>query len=228
MTMASSGNPRSEPDAVFPALADAVAGFAPSAGGKAEGILLALPDRWFKMGFAYPKGARGAVRMGEYARWKLRADWNLDEERVIHDWQMIGGRRKETPAMLLIAAERAVVDAADRVGEAAGLPVVMCVPRAVAAWNRFAPVLPGSGPASALLRDGSSFTFFGTDRGRLDYLRSRRCDTPGEREAEEEETLSHFLESAGDGGGAAPVEWGGGRAVLEGLLAHPLVSGVFA
>ncbi len=226
---ASGGEPGSDPFAALTALAEAVAGFAPSSGGKPEGVLLALPDPWFKIGLAYPKGARGAVRMGEYARWKLQADWNLDGERFVHDWQAVGGRRGDAASILLVAVERAMVDAADRVGEAAGAPVLLCVPRAVAAWNRAASVLPGDGPAAALLRDGNAFTFFGTDGGRLRYLRSRRCDTPREREAEEGETLSHFRETVGEEGATvSPAEWGGGAAVLEGLLAHPLVSGIFS
>ena len=224
------GDSLSESAAAAPALADAVAAHAASSGGKAEGVLLALPDRWFKIGLVSPKeAAREKVRMGEYARWKLQVDWNLREEGIYHDWQAVRGPRGESPALLLVAVERAVVDVMTSVGEAVGAPVMMCVPRAVAAWNRAASSLRGRDPSAALLRDGDSFTFFGADRGRLRYLRSRRSDTPRDREAEEGETHRHFREILGREAAELPLEeWGGGAAVLEGLLSHPLLSGAFA
>ncbi len=219
--------PGSDAGAVAPALAEAVAAWAPKAGGRPEGVLLALPDRWFKIGLATPKAARGNVRTGEYVRWKLQADWNLETERIRHDWQEVRGRWGQPLSLLLVAAERAVVDAMVPVGAAAGAPVVMCVPRAVAAWNRMASGLRGD--AAALLRDGDSFTFFGARRGTLAYIRSRSCESGSEREGEEAETLAHFREALGAGAPATRMaEWGGGAPVLEGLLLHPLVSGVFA
>jgi hypothetical protein len=167
--------------------------------------------------------------MGEYARWKLQVDWNLREEEIYHDWQAVRCPRGEPPALLLVAAERPVIDVMTSVGEAVGAPVLMCVPRAVAAWNRAASSLRGRDPSAALLRDGDSFTFFGVERGRLRYLRSRRSDTPRDREAEEGETYHHFRETLGREAAEPPLEeWGGGAAVLEGLLSHPLLSGAFA
>lgn len=225
----SRGDSLSESSAAAPALAGAVAALAASVGARAEGVLLALPDRWFKIGLVSPKAGREKVRMGEYARWKLQVDWNLREEGIYHDWQAVGGPRGEAPSILLVATERQVIDVMTSVGEAVGAPVMMCVPRAVAAWNRAASSLRGPGPTAALLRDGDSFTFFGADRGRLRYLRSRRSDIPSDREAEEGETFRHFRETLGKEAAELPLqEWGGGAAVLEGLLSHPLLSGAFA
>ncbi len=224
----STGDSRSEAAAVAPAVREALAACAASRGGRPDGVLFALPDRWFKIGLASPKAPRGKIRLGEYARWKLQTDWNLEEERIYFDWQDIGGRR-DAPTLLLVAAERDVVDAVMSAGEAVGSPVAMCVPRGIALWNRLARSVSRDGPAAVLARDGNSFTFFGLERGRLRYLRSRRCVDGSERQAEEEETLSHFRETVGGEGRNIPLtEWERGPAVLDGLLSHPWITGVFA
>jgi hypothetical protein len=211
-----------------PALVEGVRAFAARQAAPADGLLVALPDSWFRIGLLQPKVTPSAARLDEYARWKVRTDWNLEEADTLFDWQAASPRFSRNVSLLLVAGGRATLEAVAASGEAAGLPVSLVVPRCIAAWNGWG--RGGRGIRTLVLRDGDAFTFFGALPGRLAYFRSRACEGPGECADEIAETVAHFHPKRGAAGDAVPTVWTDEQSsgVMAGLLRHPLVSGWFA
>jgi hypothetical protein len=212
-----------------PQAAEQVRSFAGRVGGSPAGLLVALPDSWFRIGLLQPKVAPSAARLDEYARWKVRTDWNLDEDDTLFDWQAASPRFSRNVSLLLVAGSRPLLETVAAVGSPAGLPVSLIVPRCIAAWNGWG--RGGRGAARTLvLRDGDGFTFFGALPGRLAYFRSRVCEGAIECADEIAETVGHFHPKPGPAGEPEQTVWTESNSpdVMSGLLRHPLVSGWFA
>lgn len=226
------GNGRVDPlrlwEARRPALVDGLLAFAGRQPAPADGLLVALPDSWFRIGLLQPKVAPSAARIDEYARWKVRTDWNLEEADTLFDWQVASPRFSRNVSLLLVAGSKPMLEAVAAAGESAGLPVALVVPRCIAAWNGWG--RGGHGIRTLVLRDGDSFTFFGALPGRLAYFRSRVCEGAKECTDEIAETVAHFHPKRGAAGDPVPAVWTEERSVdvMSGLLRHPLLSGWFS
>jgi hypothetical protein len=209
-------------------LAEGIRSFAERQRAKADGLLVSLPDSWFRIGLLQPKVSPSTARLDEYARWKVRTDWNLDADDTLFDWQAASPRFSRNVSLLLVAGSRPLLEAVAAIGEPAGLPVMLVVPRCIAAWNGWG--RGGRGIRTLVLRDGDAFTFFGTLPGRLAYFRSRVCEGPRECADEIAETVAHFHPRRGSAGEPAQTVWTHAQSpdVMAGLLKHPLVSGLFA
>jgi len=195
-----------------------------------EGVLLALPDGWFRIALATPGGKGANRRMSEYARWKVLSDWGIPEEEALYDWQRVSPLWERGKRILIVAAERRSIAPLAVDGTIAGLPVALVLPRSLAAWNGSLATASGNGLRGSVLEDAAAFTFFGTDGGGLRYFRSRACSDPEERDAEIAETARHFAETTGEVPEAVAIDVREAEpgAALRGLLRHPLVSGIFA
>ena len=221
---------RQEPERIAGAVEEAVSRGGGPGAGSPEGVLLALPDGWFRVALATPEGKGAHRRVAEYARWKVLSDWGISEEDALYDWQRVSPLWERKKRILIVAAERQAVLRLTVDGAIAGLPVALVLPRSLAAWNGSSAFAPGNGLRGSVLEDAGAFTFFGTDGGGLRYVRSRACSDLEERDAEIAETARHFEETLGAPAGAVAIEVreAESRAAFRGLLRHPLVSGVFA
>jgi hypothetical protein len=195
-----------------------------------EGVLLALPDGWFRIALVTPEGRGAHRRVSEYTRWKVLSDWGIPEEDVLYDWQRVSPPWERRKRILIVAAERQTVGRLTVDGTIADLPVALVLPRSLAAWNGSPASASGNGLRGLVLEDAGAFTFFGTAGGGLRYVRSRACSDLGERDAEIAETARHFAETRGAPTDAVAIEVREAEAgtAFRGLLRHPLVSGVFA
>lgn len=198
--------------------------------GAPEGILLALPDGWFRVALATPEGKGAHRRVAEYARWKVLSDWGIPEEEALYDWQRVSPPWERGKRILIVATERQAVARLAVDGTIAGIPVALVLPRSLAAWNGSPAVGSGNGLKGLVLEDAGAFTFFGTAGGGLRYFRSRACSDVEERDAEIAETARHFAETLGAPAGAVAIEVREAEtgAAFRGLLRHPLVGGIFA
>jgi len=195
-----------------------------------EGVLLALPDGWFRIALVTPEGRGANRRVSEYTRWKVLSDWGIPEEDALYDWQRVSRPWERQKRILIAATERQAVGRLTVDGTIAGLPVALVLPRSLAAWNGSPAFASGNGLRGLVLQDAGAFTFFGTAAGGLRYVRSRACSDLQERDAEIEETARHFAETGGVPADAVAIEAREAETVtaFRGLLRHPLVSGVFA
>lgn len=195
-----------------------------------EGVLLSLPDGWFRIALVTPEGKGAHRRLSEYTRWKVLSDWGISEEDALYDWQRVSHPWERRKRILIVAAERQAVLRLTVDGTIAGLPVALVLPRSLAAWNGSPASAPGNGLRGVVLEDAGAFTFFGTAEGGLRYVRSRACSDLEERDAEIAETARHFAETRGAPADAVAIEEREAETgtAFRGLLRHPLVSGIFA
>ncbi len=187
----------------------------------ADGVLAALPDAWFRVGLVRRDRAVSRGRARDYFRWKATVDWGLPTDETVYDWQPTAPPWVREAPFLLAAAAPETARAIEL--PIAGLPVLLAVPRCIAAWN--AGVASAMGAEAFVLADGNAFALFGTVGGRLRYFRSRACADGSERDAEAAETVRHFGETIGRG---VEVRALGHGAPVAGLVRHPLASGIFA
>jgi hypothetical protein len=227
---ADSADDRQEREKVAGAVEEAVSRGGGPGAVSPEGVLLALPDGWFRIALATPEGMGAHRRVAEYARWKVLSDWGIPEEDALYDWQRVSPLWERRKRILIVAAERQAIARLTVDGTIAGLPVALVLPRSLAAWNGSPAFASGNGLRGLVLEDAGAFTFFGTSGGGLRYVRSRSCSDLEERDAEIAETARHFAETRGASADAVAVEAreAGISASFRGLLRHPLVSGVFA
>lgn len=197
-------------------------------GGNSANLLVSLPDDWFRIALLKQSIAPGRTRLDDYARWKIRSEWNLPLDDVLFDWLDLSSWRSGGGDLLLVAASRALMESVAEMGTVLGAPVSLIVPRGLACWNGWRPESGRRKSDALVINDAEAFTFLGSVGGRLTYFRCRRCETVAERDFEVAETTAHFSRNAG--GAAVPAQSVDPIDPLlchDGLLAHPIVSGFF-